>query len=147
MSSISRISPSWTRVGCKKTLCLLHYPRKIKFILSFILSLQMDLTLLSLSFRGFRVQVQNSCLDLHEDPSHSETKTQKTAPWFKCGLRIASAFPHSMRQSLFCSGVSFFFFSCYVCCLQETGLPVVCYRPGPHFPLLLTGRYNYMTQA
>ena len=26
------------RAGCKKTLCLLHYPRKIKFIHSFILS-------------------------------------------------------------------------------------------------------------
>ena len=34
--SISRISPSWARAGCKKTLCLLHYPRKIKFINSFI---------------------------------------------------------------------------------------------------------------
>ena len=29
MCSISRISSSWTRVGCKKTLCLLHYPRKL----------------------------------------------------------------------------------------------------------------------
>ena len=37
--SISRISPSWARAGCKKTLCLLHYPRKIKFIHSFIHSL------------------------------------------------------------------------------------------------------------
>ena len=36
--SISGISPSWARAGCKKTLCLLHYPRKIKFIHSFILS-------------------------------------------------------------------------------------------------------------
>ena len=36
--SISRISPSWARAGCKKTLCLLHYPRKIKFIHSFIRS-------------------------------------------------------------------------------------------------------------
>ena len=36
MCSISRISPSWARAGCKKTLCLLHYPRKIKFIQSFI---------------------------------------------------------------------------------------------------------------
>ena len=36
MCSISRISPSWARAGCKKTLCLLHYPRKIKFIHSFI---------------------------------------------------------------------------------------------------------------
>ena len=34
--SISRISPSWARAGCKKTLCLLHYPRKIKFIHLFI---------------------------------------------------------------------------------------------------------------
>ena len=34
--SISRISPSWARTGRKKTLCLLHYPRKIKFIHSFI---------------------------------------------------------------------------------------------------------------
>ena len=39
MCSISRISPSWARTGCKKTLCLLHYPHKIKFIHSFILSL------------------------------------------------------------------------------------------------------------
>ena len=38
MCSISRISPSWARAGCKKTLCLLHYPCKIKFIHSFILS-------------------------------------------------------------------------------------------------------------
>ena len=37
LCSISRISPSWTRAGCKKTLCLLHYPRKIKFIHSFSL--------------------------------------------------------------------------------------------------------------
>ena len=37
MCSISRISPSWERAGCKKTLCLLHYPCKIKFIHSFIL--------------------------------------------------------------------------------------------------------------
>ena len=29
MCSISRISSSWARAGCKKTLCLLHYPRKI----------------------------------------------------------------------------------------------------------------------
>ena len=36
MCSMSRISPSWARAGCKKTLCLLHYPRKIKFIHSFI---------------------------------------------------------------------------------------------------------------
>ena len=36
MCSIIRISPSWVRAGCKKTLCLLHYPRKIKFIHSFI---------------------------------------------------------------------------------------------------------------
>ena len=34
--SVSRISPSWARAGCKKTLCLLHCPRKIKFIHSFI---------------------------------------------------------------------------------------------------------------
>ena len=47
MCSISRISPSWARAGCKETLCLLHYPRKIKFIHSvysfihsFTLSLQ-----------------------------------------------------------------------------------------------------------
>ena len=39
--SISRISPSWARAGCKKTLCLLHYPCKIKFIHSFILSLSL----------------------------------------------------------------------------------------------------------
>ena len=32
----SRISPSWARAGCRKTLCLLHYLRKIKFIHSFI---------------------------------------------------------------------------------------------------------------
>ena len=38
MCSISRISPSWARAGCKKTLCLLHYPCKKKFIHSFILS-------------------------------------------------------------------------------------------------------------
>ena len=37
--SISGISPSWARAGCKKTLRLLHYPRKIKFIHSFILFL------------------------------------------------------------------------------------------------------------
>ena len=43
--SISRISPSWARAGCKKTLCLLHYPRKIKFIHSFILSLSLSLSL------------------------------------------------------------------------------------------------------
>ena len=36
MCSISRISPSWA--GCKKTLCLLHSSRKIKFIHSFCLS-------------------------------------------------------------------------------------------------------------
>ena len=36
MCSISRISPSWARAECKKTLCLLHYPRKIKFISSFL---------------------------------------------------------------------------------------------------------------
>ena len=29
MFSISRISPSWARAGCKKTLCLLHYPLKV----------------------------------------------------------------------------------------------------------------------
>ena len=27
---------SWARAGCKMTLCLLHYPREIKFIYSFI---------------------------------------------------------------------------------------------------------------
>ena len=38
MCSISRISLSWARAGCKKTLCLLHYPRKIKFVHSLSLS-------------------------------------------------------------------------------------------------------------
>ena len=37
LCNISRISPSWTRAGCKKTLCLLHYPKK--FFYSFSLSL------------------------------------------------------------------------------------------------------------
>ena len=36
MYSVSRISPSWSRAGCKKTLCLLYYRRKIKFIHFFI---------------------------------------------------------------------------------------------------------------
>ena len=36
---ISRISPSWVRAACKKTLCLLHYLRKMKCIHSFIHSL------------------------------------------------------------------------------------------------------------
>ena len=43
MCSISRISPSWARAGCKKNLCLLHYPRKIKFIHSLSLSLSISL--------------------------------------------------------------------------------------------------------
>ena len=62
---ISRISPSWARAGCKKTLCLLHYPRKIKFIHSFIhsfslsvsvsvsLSLSLSLSLSSLNLDFF----------------------------------------------------------------------------------------------
>ena len=41
--SISRISPPWARAGCKQTLCLLHYPRKIKFIHSFIYSFSVSL--------------------------------------------------------------------------------------------------------
>ena len=43
MCCISRISSSWARAGCKKTLCLLHYPRKIKFIHSFIHSISLFL--------------------------------------------------------------------------------------------------------
>ena len=50
MCSIGRIRPSWMRSGCKKTLCLLNYPRKIKFIHAFILSLSLSASLsLSLS--------------------------------------------------------------------------------------------------
>ena len=45
MCSINRISSSWARDECKKTLCLLHYPRKIKFIHSFIHSLSLSLCL------------------------------------------------------------------------------------------------------
>ena len=44
MCSINRISSSWARDECKKTLCLLHYPRKIKFIHSFIHSLSLCLS-------------------------------------------------------------------------------------------------------
>ena len=44
MCSISRISPSWVTAGCKKTLCLLHHPHKIKWILSLSLSLSLSLT-------------------------------------------------------------------------------------------------------
>ena len=33
----NRISPSWARGGCKKTLCLLHYPRKKELFYSFSL--------------------------------------------------------------------------------------------------------------
>ena len=45
MCSISRSSPSLARAGCKKTLCLLHYPRKIKFTYSFIHSPSLSLSL------------------------------------------------------------------------------------------------------
>ena len=44
---ISRISPSWARAGCKKTLCLIHYPRNIRFIHSFIHSFSLSLLPLS----------------------------------------------------------------------------------------------------
>ena len=37
--------PSWARAGRKKIMCLLHYPRKIKFIHSFSLSLSLSLSL------------------------------------------------------------------------------------------------------
>ena len=36
---VELVPQSWARAGCKKALCLLHYPRKIKFIHSFSLSL------------------------------------------------------------------------------------------------------------
>ena len=48
--SISTISPSWARAGCKKTLCLLHYPLKIKFIHSFIYSFPVSLRSIVICF-------------------------------------------------------------------------------------------------
>ena len=49
--SISKISPSWARAGCKKILTL-HYPGKIKFIHSFSFSCSLSSFSGSLTFEA-----------------------------------------------------------------------------------------------
>ena len=75
MCSVSRISPWWARAGFKKTLCLLHYPRKIKFIHSFIHSL-------SLSFFFFFAAARVETVSGYSSEVRSRNRTNFTSHYY-----------------------------------------------------------------
>ena len=75
MCSISRSTESlmgvgWISQSCKNTLCLLHYPRKVKFIHSFILSLSLiwrcEHAVFCVEILTYNVSVTHSCLFVYK---------------------------------------------------------------------------------